>query len=90
MKITARAQTPNGLYEQNKEVLMYELKNNLCNELMKHNVFIEPPIKAIRDGYTTMEMHFFALSYLDIQKLKEFTDKYPELKTIISNIIMNK
>ena len=39
-------------------------------ELIKHNVFIEPPINE-RDGNVSIEAHFYALSYTDINDLKE-------------------
>ena len=35
-----------------------------------------------------MEMHFFALSYSDIDKLRELTEKYPEIKSIITDIVV--
>ena len=89
MKITARAEVVTELYEKHNEALKHELRNNVCKELMKHNVFIEPPTRIGRNGYTTMEMHFFALSYSDIDKLRKLTEKYPEIKSIIADILIN-
>ena len=88
MKIAAQAEVVTELYEKHNEALKHELRNNVCKELMKHNVFIEPPTRTGRNGYTTMEMHFFALSYSDIDKLRELTEKYPEIKSIIADILI--
>ena len=88
MKIAARAEVVTELYEKHNEALKHELRNNVCKELMKHNVFIEPPMNE-RNGIVSMEMHFFALSYSDIDKLRELTEKYPEIKSIIADILVN-
>lgn len=87
MKITARAEVVTELYEKYYEVLKHELRNNVCKELMKHNVFIEPPVNE-RNGLISMEMHFFALSYSDIDELRRFTKKYPEIGSIIADILV--
>ena len=88
MKIAAQAEVATELYEKYKEALKHELRGNVCNELMKHDVFIEPPTRTGRNGYTTMEMHFFALSYSDVDRLRELSDKYPEMKEILQDIIV--
>ena len=88
MKIAARAEVVTELYEKHNEALKHELRNKVCKELMKHNVFIEPPMNE-RNGIVSMEMHFFALSYSDVDKLRELTEKYPEIKSIIADILVN-
>ena len=88
MKIAVQAEVATELYEKHNEALKHELRNNVCKELMKHNIFIEPPTRTCRNRHTTMEMHFFALSYSDVDKLRELADKYPEIKPILQNIIV--
>ena len=88
MKIAAQAEVATELYEKHNEALKHELRNNVCKELMKHEVFIEPPTRTGRNGHTTMEMHFFALSYSDVDELRELAEKYPEMKPILHNIIV--
>lgn len=88
MKIATQAKVATELYEKHNEALKHELRGNVCKELMKHDVFIEPPIRTDRNGYTTMEMHFFALSYSDVDRLRELSDKYPEMKEILQDIIV--
>lgn len=88
MKIAVRAEIATEPYEKYNDVLKNELRSNVCKELMKHNVFIEPPTRTGRNGYTTMEMHFFALSYSDIDRLRELSDKYPEMKKVLQDIIV--
>lgn len=90
MRITAQAEVATELllHEKKNEALKHKLSYNVCKELMKHDVFIEPPTRMGRYGYTTMEMHFFALSYDDIFKLRELSDKYPEMEEILQGIIV--
>jgi len=88
MKIAAIAEVATELYEKHNDALKAELRGNVCKELMKHEVFIEPPTRTNRSGHTTMEMHFFALSYSDIYRLRELGDKYPEMKSVLQEIIV--
>lgn len=88
MKITARAGVRIEVFDKYQDALKSELKTNVCKELMKHNVFIEPPINE-RNGIVSMEMHFFALSYSDIDKLRELSNKYPDIRSILNDIIVN-
>lgn len=87
MKIAARAEVKKEVFDKYQDALKSELRANVSKELMKHNVFIEPPMNE-RNGIVSMEMHFFALSYSDIDKLRELTEKYPEIKSIIANIVV--
>lgn len=87
MKIAARAEVKKEVFDKYQDVLKSELRVNVSKELMKHNVFIEPPIIE-RNGIVSMEMHLFALSYSDIDKLRELTEKYPEIKSIIADIVV--
>lgn len=89
MRISAKAEIKKEVLEIYKDSLKHRLRENVTNELMKHNVFIEPPMKD-RNNNISMEMHFYALSFDDIRKLNEFTEKYPELKSIIAGIIIGK
>ena len=88
MKIVARAELKKELFDKYQDALKSELRANVSKELMKHNVFIEPPMNE-RNGIVSMEMHFFALSYSDIHRLYELTEKYPEIESIITDIIVN-
>lgn len=88
MKIRAQAEVAIELYEKYNEVLKCELRNNVCKELMKYDVFIEPPIRTGRNGRTTMQMYLFVLSYSDVDELQEFAEKYPEMDPILQNIIV--
>lgn len=88
MRIVVRAEVKTEVYKKNNDILKHELRNNLCKELIKQDVFIEPPTRMSRIGYTTIEMHFFALSYSDISRLKELCDKYPEMNKILNDIIV--
>ena len=88
MKITARAEVEKEVFDNYKNALKNELRKNISKELMKHNVFIEPPMNE-RNGIVSMEVHFFALSYSDIHRLYELTEKYPEIESIITDIIVN-
>lgn len=88
MKIAARAEVKKEVFDKYQDALKGELRTNVCKELMKHNVFIEPPINE-RNGFVSMEMHFFVLSYSDIDRLRELSNKYPELQSILKNIIIN-
>jgi hypothetical protein len=87
MRITARAEVRKEIFDTHKDVLKHELMVNVSKELMKHNVFIEPPMSE-RNNTVSMEMHFFALSYDDVSRLKELANKYPEIKGIVSNIVV--
>jgi hypothetical protein len=87
MKISARAKIDKELYNTHQDLLKYELRKSISNELIKHKIFIEPPMNEI-NGFVSMEIHFFALSYSDVDKLKELIEKYPEIKNIIENIII--
>jgi len=87
MKITARAEVKKEVFDKYQDALKSELRANVSKELMKHNVYIEPPINE-RNGVVSMEMHFFALSYSDVDRLRELTDKYPEIKSIIVSIVV--
>ena len=88
MKIAARAEVEKEVFDNYEDSLKSELRANVSKELMKHSVFIEPPMNE-RNGIISMEMHFFALSYSDIHRLYELTEKYPEIKSIITDIIVN-
>jgi len=88
MKISAQAEVATELYEKHNDALKHELRGNVCKELMKHDVFIEQPTRTGRNGYTTMEMHSFARSYSDVDRLRELSDKYPEMKEILQDVIV--
>lgn len=88
MKIAARAEIEKEVFDKYQDALKIKLMSNVSKELMKHNVFIEPEINE-RNGIISKEMHFFALSYSDIDMLREFTEKYPEIKNIIDEIVVN-
>ena len=87
MKIAAQTEIATELYEKHNEALKQELRNNVCRELMKHDVFIEPTVNN-RHGITSMEMHFFALSFDNVRELKELANKYPELNKTLQDIIV--
>ena len=87
MKIAARAEVKKEVFDKYQDALKSELRASVSKELIKNNVFIEPPINE-RNGIVSMEMHFFALSYSDIDKLREITKKYPELRSIIADIVV--
>ena len=87
MKIAATGKIATELYEKHNNAIKYNLRDNVCKELIKHDIFIEPPVNNI-NGYTSIEMHFFALSYSDINRLRELSDKYPELNKILQDIIV--
>ena len=87
MKIAARAEVKKEVFDKYQDALKSELRVNVSKELMKHKVFIEPPINE-RNGYVSMEMHFFALSYSDLDKLRALGEKYPEIKSIIADIVI--
>ena len=88
MKIAARAEVKKEVFDKHQDALKSELRVSLSKELMKHKIFIEPPINE-RNGVVSMEMNFFALSYSDIDRLRELTEKYPEIKSIIADIVVN-
>lgn len=44
MKITARAEVKKEVFNKYQYALKSELRANVSKELMKHNVFIEPPM----------------------------------------------
>lgn len=87
MKIAARAEVEKEVFDKYQDALKSELIANVSKELMKHKVFIEPLMNE-RNGIVSMEMHFFALSYSDVDRLRELTDKYPEVKNIIYDIVV--
>jgi hypothetical protein len=87
MKIAARAEVKKEVFDEYKNALKNELRASVSRELMKHNVFIEPLMNE-RNGIIYMEMHFFALSYSDIGKLRELSEKYPDIKSIIADIVV--
>ena len=87
MKIAARAEIQKEIFDNLQDALKSELILSVSKELMEHKVFIEPPINE-RNGYVSMEIHFFALSYSDIDKLRELTEKYSEIKSIIADIVV--
>ncbi|MGE4412913.1 MAG: hypothetical protein AB7E45_04355 [Candidatus Caldatribacteriota bacterium] len=87
MKIAARAEVIKEVFDKYQDALKSELRANVSKELMKRNVFIESPMNE-RNGIVSMEIHFFALSYSDIDKLRELTEKYPEIKSIIADIVV--
>ena len=89
MKITTKVEVLTEMYEKHNDTLKSKLRASVCKELVKHEVFIEPAMNE-GNGYTSMEMHFFALSYNDIDKLRELSKKYPEIKKILQDIIVNK
>ena len=82
MKIIARASVNTEMYKTNKDVLKTELVRSLCSEIIKHDVFIEREMHT-REGNTVVEMHFFALSYGDIDRLKNLSQDYPEINKIL-------
>lgn len=88
MKISAEAKILKEIYNTYKDNLKKELIINICNELVKYNIFINPPVFE-KNGYVMLEANFFVLSYSDIDKLRELSNKYPEIKSIIYNIINN-
>jgi hypothetical protein len=88
MRIAARVEIEKEVFDKYKDALKSELRTNLSKELMKHSVFIEPPMNE-RNGIVSMEMHFFALSYSDIHRLYELTEKYPEIGSVIADIVVN-
>jgi len=90
MKIIAKADVLSELYEKHKELLKYQLVKNISEELTKYDVLIDPLTTSNKNGYTSLEMHFFVLSYSDLDKLREFGDKYPEMEKIIQNIMIAK
>lgn len=87
MKIAARAEVEKEVFDKYQYALKSELRASISKELMKHSVFIEPPTNE-RNGVVSMEMHFFALSYSDIDRLRELTEKYPEIKSIVNDIVV--
>jgi len=87
MKIAARAKVRKEIFDTHQDVLKHGLMMNVSKELMKHNVFIEPPIHEQNDT-VSMEMHFFALSYDDVSRLEELANKYPEIKEIVRDIVV--
>jgi hypothetical protein len=88
MRITAKAQIKKEYYIQNEEYIKLELSKNLSKELLRHKIFIEPPMYE-KDDIVTVETYFFALSYSDIDKLRELSLKYPEIKNILKDIIVH-
>ena len=87
MKIAARAEIKKEIFDKHQDVLKSELILSVSKELMKHKVFIEPPINE-RNGFVSMEMHFFALSYSDLDKLRALGENYPEIKDILADIVV--
>lgn len=87
MKIAAKVEVSTELYKNHKEAIKSDLRTTVCNELIKHDVFIEPPMTN-KNGIKSMEMHFFALSYRDIDRLRELAKKYPEINKILQDIII--
>ena len=89
MRIIARSKIKTELYESHPEAIKEDLRQSACNELLKHKIFIEPPLKYI-NGYTEVNMVFFAIGYTEIDRLKELAELYPEIKNTLQDIIVNK
>ena len=88
MRLASTAKLEKDVYEKYPEVLKHKLKEGILNELMKHDVFIEPPIEN-KDGYVSMEMHFFALSFSDVRKLQDLAMIYPDIAHQLRSIIVD-
>ena len=87
MRITSKTRINTEFYKKYPDSIKSEIRANVCSELIKHEVFIEPPLNY-RGGFTEIEMVLFALTYRDIEKLKELSEKYPELNEILKDIVV--
>lgn len=83
----ATATISTQVYEKHPEAIKSDLRQNICKELMKHDRFIEPPMKY-RGDKTEVTAYFFCIDYPEVQQLKELSEKYPEIKEILHKIVV--
>lgn len=89
MRILTSAEMLTEVYEKDKDIVRYQLRQRLCDELTNQGVFIEPPLKN-RNGNTEVTAVLFALTYDDIRKLDALKERYPDIRDILDNIIIER
>jgi hypothetical protein len=89
MRILSTVTVPTSFAQEHPEIIKNELRQNICKELTKFDLFIEPPLKC-RDNKTEVSMMFFVIGFDEINKLEELANKYPEISGILQEIVINK